>query len=164
MNKKALVMVVAVTTFIGLTAVAYGQSAKETYEALSKIESKIEVGVSYQAYKEALGDAHHSVKKFLDSPEAKKVPQFTEAIRKADMHFLTASEMWERDIKKDWMISPDSSLGREIKKNYPGIKVEPARTTPYPFQSYIAVNWVRDYAIKEAVKEVKKAKLYIGRF
>jgi hypothetical protein len=88
------------------------------------------------------------------------VPKFTEAIRKADMHFITATEMWDRDRKKDWMVSPDSSLGQEIKKTHPGIKIEQARTHPYPFQSYIAVNWVRDAEIKEAVRETKKAKLF----
>jgi hypothetical protein len=149
---------------IGLTATSYAQSAKEAYEALSKIESKIEVGVSYQPYKDALGDAHHAVKKFLDSPDAKKVPQFTESIRKADMHFLTVAEMWERKIRKDGFIYPDSSLGREITKTYPGIKIEPARTHPYSFPSYIYAGEVQDAAIKEGIKEIKKAKLYIDRF
>lgn len=160
--KKFLVMVVAMV--FALVGTAYSQQAKDAFEALSKLESKVEVGVSYQAYMDSLAEAHHAVKKFLDSSEAKKVPQFTEAIKKADMHFITASEMWDRRIKEDFFISPDSSLGREILRTYPEVKATPARTQPYPFPSFIPANFVHNAALKEAAKELKKAKLYLDRF
>jgi uncharacterized protein YneF (UPF0154 family) len=62
--------------------VSESQTAKEAIKALKKLEAKTQVGISYQDYAPALGDALFEVKTFLESPDAAKMPQLSESLKK----------------------------------------------------------------------------------
>ena len=107
---------------------------REAYEALSKLQSKLEVGMSFMAYMDALGDAHHVAKKFLESPEAMEVPKFTKQIIIADNAFREAGDIWGKRIK--------AKFGKTL----------------FVFESVMEDIWFRT-----AFKALKTAKLYLDQ-
>ena len=80
MKRTLAVFLVMLFWSVGL---AYGQSAKEAFKALKKVEARVETGVSYKDYPQVIADAKAEVNMFLEGKEAKKIPQFTEHIKKA---------------------------------------------------------------------------------
>jgi hypothetical protein len=80
--------------FMGLTGVAFGQSAKDAIEALQKLSSRCETGISYKDYSAAVGEANFKVKSYLENPESGKNPKLKESIQKTWGHFLMAKEAW----------------------------------------------------------------------
>jgi hypothetical protein len=71
--KKHFIFVIVVSLFTFFSTTAFAQSAKEIITAFEKLESKIEVGISYNDYSSALGDVNFKIKMFLKSPEAKEI-------------------------------------------------------------------------------------------
>jgi len=51
------------------------QSARAILTALKKLEIKIEIGISYQAYKTEIENVYPEIRLFLDSRESKKFPE-----------------------------------------------------------------------------------------
>lgn len=69
--KRMLALILIV--LFGSVGLAYGQTAKDAIKALKKLEAKTESGMSYQKYREALGDTNAEVKIFLESKAGKKI-------------------------------------------------------------------------------------------
>jgi len=139
------------------------QLGREAYEALSKLQSKLEVGMSFMAYKDALGDAHHAAKKFLESPEAMEVPTFTKQIIVADNAFRMAGELWGDRIKKQGGLYPaESKFAKAILKVIPDVPIKRDRPEAFP-SGYMLVKDIEDASFRTAFKALKKAKLYMDQ-
>lgn len=84
---------------LGTAGIAYGQSAKEAVEALKKLESRVQVGISYNDYGPALGETHYKVKMFLESPNSNNNPALKKPIGKALEHYIYAKDIWGYKIE-----------------------------------------------------------------
>lgn len=91
--KKMLALILII--LFGFVGFAYGQSAKDAIEALQKLSSRCETGISYRDYSSALGETNFNVKSYLENPESDKNPKLKECLRKTWVHFLTAKEVWD---------------------------------------------------------------------
>lgn len=91
MKKLLPISITIVLSFVGI---ANGQSANEAVEALKKLESRVQVGISYKDYGPALGDTHYKVKMYLESPNANKNPILAKSIGNALKHYIYANEIW----------------------------------------------------------------------
>jgi|YelNatPaOPRAMG01_1025707.scaffolds.fasta_scaffold76262_2 hypothetical protein len=92
MKKLLPISIIMMFWFAGI---ANAQSAKEAIEALKKLESRVQVGISYKDYGPALGETHYKVKNYLDSPESKKNSKLRNSIEKALNHYIYANDIWK---------------------------------------------------------------------
>lgn len=97
MKKLLPISIIMIFWFAGI---AHAQSAKEALEALKKLESRVQVGISYKDYGPALGETHYKVKMFLESPDSNKNPMLAKSIGKALQHYTYANEIWGIKIAK----------------------------------------------------------------
>lgn len=150
---------IALIILLGLSELALGQTGKDAFKSLKKVEAKIEAGVSYQDYPQLLADAKHEVDMFLDSSEAKKNHQLAHYIKMAMDYYMTADEIW--DIKFNCMddyvmerIDINSNCGRQIKILYHNSKAEilPGNLGPV----YVVSNVLRNI-FNDASKQLIKA-------
>jgi hypothetical protein len=155
--KKMLCL--ALIILLGLSELALGQTAKDTFKSLKKIDAMIQTGVSYQDYPQILADAKKEVDMFLKSNEAKKNPQFAINIKTVMEYYMTAKDVW--DIKFNCMddfvmeaIGINNKCGREIKRLYPKSRAEILPGNLGPF--YIVSNILRNI-FNDAANELKKA-------
>jgi hypothetical protein len=86
---------IALIFLIGLTGAAFGQTARDAIEALQKLSSRCETGISYKDYSAAVGKTNFNVKSYLENPESNKNPKLKESIQKTWGHFLMAKEAWD---------------------------------------------------------------------
>jgi hypothetical protein len=145
--------------FLGLSGLAFGQTAKDALESLKQIEVKIETGVSYEDYPQVLAKAQKEVNMFLKSNEAKKNPGVTKDIKAALDYYVTANKIWDIKFtcKDDYVmeaIGINTKCGIEIKKLYYKSKAEllPRHLGPFYIVSHVLRNIFYD-----ASKEIKKA-------
>lgn len=92
MKRMLAVILIVLFWSVGL---AYGQSAKDAIKAVKKLEAKTESGMSYQKYREALGDTNAEVKLFLESKAAKKEPALAQSIKKIMENYQDAADLWK---------------------------------------------------------------------
>jgi hypothetical protein len=92
--KKNYLSALILFIFIISPTPSFAQTAKDALLALKKIQAKIQVGISYNDYGPACGDAKLQVNLFLDSSEAKQNFKLTEAIKNAMKHYEGALEVW----------------------------------------------------------------------
>ncbi len=85
---------IALIFFIGLTRVAFAQTAQDAIEALQKLASRCDTGISYKDYSTVVGETNFKVKSYLENPESDKNPKLKESIKKTWGHFLMAKEAW----------------------------------------------------------------------
>jgi hypothetical protein len=85
----------ALLVIIILPGIAFGQSAKDAFKALKKLEAKCQSGISYRDYGPALGDAKFEFNMFLESEEAKIKPELANSINKAMGHYIAAGTIWD---------------------------------------------------------------------
>jgi hypothetical protein len=95
--KKILVLIIIM--LFALAGLAYGQSEKDAIKALKKLQAKIESGISYQKYREALGDTNSEVKLFLESKNATKDLALTQSIKKIMSNYQDAADLWQTIIE-----------------------------------------------------------------
>jgi hypothetical protein len=81
-----------------LFTLSFAQSAKEAVMALKKLQTRVEVGVSYEEYFPALGEAKFPVTLYLESPEAAKNPQLKAAVEKSLGHYQLVARTWQNYI------------------------------------------------------------------
>jgi hypothetical protein len=74
-------------------------SARNALNAVKKVEARIEIGVSFGDYASVVGDAWFEVKIFIESPDGKKVPEFSMLLTKAVSDYKLALEIWQNKIK-----------------------------------------------------------------
>ncbi|MHB8067360.1 MAG: hypothetical protein ACYDIC_05610 [Desulfobaccales bacterium] len=109
--KRMLALILVV--LFGSVGLAYGQSAKDAVKALKKLEAKVESGMSYQKYREALGDTNAEVKLFLESKNAKKNPELANSIKKIMGNYQDAADLWKTIAdhpERHATFSPDEKL------------------------------------------------------
>jgi hypothetical protein len=92
--KWKAICIMAVLGAVLLATPAWGQSAKDAYRALKKLEAMTQAGVSYRDYGPALGEAKLEVNLFLESPEAREKPRLREIFSKAMGHYEQAGAVW----------------------------------------------------------------------
>lgn len=158
---KKLLAVILIVLF-GSVGLAYGQSAKDTYKALKKVEARVETGVTYKDYPQVISDAKAEVNIFLEGKDAKKNPQLAEHIKKAMDYYTTAGKIWSIKfaLSSGTLDTPgtDNEYGRAIKRLYPKAKAEMSPSGEG--QSYVISNVLSQIWV-DASKEIKKASEYL---
>jgi hypothetical protein len=152
---------IALIILLGLSELALGQTAEDTFKSLKKIDAMTQTGLSYQDYPQILAEAKKQVDMFLKSNEAKKNPQVAKNIKTAMEYYITAKEIW--DIKYTCMddfvmeaIGINNNCGRKIKRLYPKSKAEILPGNLGPF--YIVSNVLRSI-FSDAANELNKASI-----
>lgn len=103
----------------GLPDIATAQSAKEAVLALKKLEARVQSGVSYRDYGQALGDAKFPVNLYLES-EDKKNPALVESIKKTMEHYEVVGRVWQWCVENHSGNLPvDIELGKMVISRYP---------------------------------------------
>ena len=150
---------IALIILLGLCELALGQTGKDAFKSLKKVEAKIESGVSYQDYQQVIADTKHEVDMFLESSEANKNHQFAYHIKTSIDYYMTAENIWDikfncqDDIVME-IIGVNSNCGRQLKRLYPNSKAEilPGNLGPV----YVVSNVLRNI-FNDASKQLKKA-------
>jgi hypothetical protein len=75
------------------------QSMLEVLQAMRKMSSRVETGISYKDYSAPLSDLVFALESLLKNPAADKVAQFTNAATDTINHYKNARGFWERQIK-----------------------------------------------------------------
>jgi len=119
MRKMVLLLTIIVFGAVGLS---YGQTSKDAIKALKKLSAKVESGISYQKYREELGDTNAEVKLFLESKDANKDPQLALSVKKIMGNYQDAANLWgqfiESHSKLDFF---DLDNAPEARKFYPSL-------------------------------------------
>ncbi|MGD0625120.1 MAG: hypothetical protein ABSB32_10420 [Thermodesulfobacteriota bacterium] len=148
-------------------SVSYGESAKEAFRGLKKLEARCQAGISYKDYGAALGDAKFEVNIFLESPEAKARPQLTDSIIRAMMHYENARHFWEYKFSGYSRNYPEILpyfVEEEVFRIYPEANKEYKdggalmRMKEYdPESTKVHISCLLSFIWNEASKELKKA-------
>ena len=80
--------------------------------AVKKLEARTEVGINYKEYSTAVGDAWGDVKVFVESPEGKRLPEFSFALMSAMGKYRLALDIWQdknQDGKVTFTMSADGN-------------------------------------------------------
>ncbi len=83
-----IVMVLLIPSF------SFGQSAKDAYKTLKKIEAKVEVGIGYKDYMNTLGDAQYEVNLYSQSAEATQKSDAVSLMKSILNHYRLAGVVW----------------------------------------------------------------------
>jgi hypothetical protein len=103
----ALVAIVAVIVLLGrcnsklATYRNAPQSARNALNAVKKVEARIEVGVNYNEYSTAVGEAWGDVKIFAESPDGKSLPEFNLLLTKAIADYKSVLPIWRSMVEYD---------------------------------------------------------------
>lgn len=124
--------------------------AREAIKALQRLDARFSAGINPVDFPPALGETIFQVNLFLESPEAGKMPQLAEAIKKVLFHYKVIGEIMDSYMARVVRIP----LRETLKSTYP----EVSNIYRYNY-SY----WdLKDIAVKvvlpEASKELEKAK------
>jgi hypothetical protein len=90
--KKLLLLAMVLGLLV--SSICYAQSGKEAVRALQKLQTRVEVGISYRDYAPALGDAKFEVDLFLKSPEAKEKEKLASRIERVMLDHRLALSVW----------------------------------------------------------------------
>jgi hypothetical protein len=88
------ILMLAMVLGLLVSNICYAQSAKEAIRALQKLQTRVEVGISYRDYAPALGDTKFEVNLFLKSPEAKDKKELALKIERCLTDHQLASSVW----------------------------------------------------------------------
>jgi hypothetical protein len=159
------ILSIALLIFMGLSGVAFGQTARDAIEALQKIGARVEVGISYKDYAAVLGEANYKIKPYLNDQNSNKNLKLKEAIQKTWVHYLTANQVWEYQFARGHSSNTPNLLDRKsyiktdaqfidtLIKTYPEIsqKIQDGRFLS--FSDALAVVWqAASTELKYAVK------------
>ncbi len=75
------------------------QSARGALNAVKKVEARTEIGINYNDYSTVVGEAWGDVKIFIESPDGKKVPEFSMLLAKAMADYKSALDIWKWKIE-----------------------------------------------------------------
>ena len=103
--KRCLISVLLICC-LALPQKVLAQSAKEALLGLKKLQARVQSGVSYRDYGQALGEAKFPVNLYLESKESSKNPELTDSIKKAIAHYEFVRMVWQDTIDNEiWFIS-----------------------------------------------------------
>ena len=71
-------------------------SARNALNAVKKVEARAEVGITYKDYSTVVGEAWADVKIFAESPEGKKLPEFSFLLVSAMGKYKLALDIWHK--------------------------------------------------------------------
>lgn len=69
-------------------------TARSAIDAVRKLQTRVQVGVSYRDYPPLVSDAKYEIARFSDSAASKKIPDVDKALNAALKHYVTALEVW----------------------------------------------------------------------
>jgi len=158
--KRILALILIV--FFAVAGEAFGQTTKEVFKALKRVEARVETGIAYKDYPQVIADAKVDVDAFLASKEAQKNPQFSEHIKKAIDYYLAAGKIWNIEFDSPYnnrlndIVTENSPLGLIIRKLYPKAPLERTQIGPiYNIPEVLASVW------KDASKELNFASKFL---
>lgn len=98
------------------------QTASDAIKSITRLGARIEIGISYRDYTNALGDANADVRAFLDGTEAAKNPEARTALQAAIGRYVEARELWATMFSRygSQFLPPNSAVAREVLTRYPG--------------------------------------------
>ncbi len=176
MAKLSIILVQLFLSVIFFTGITYAQSGKEAFKALKKLEAKVEIGISYQKYRETLGDTNADVKLFLESNEAGNSPELSRSISKVMLNYKDAADLWGQYIESRGKLDfYDLDNPHEARQFYPDLIDSYQRILKkYPkaydkvivrpemvHKRIINLNDILQVIWSEASKELKKASNYL---
>jgi hypothetical protein len=107
---------VVVAVLLSSTVIAHGQEAfppigdrykdlpsdaKDVVKALKKLQARTEIGVNFVDYDAAVSDVYPDVKVFVESAEAKNLPELRLVLKNAMDCYLKVRELWSIKIGSD---------------------------------------------------------------
>jgi hypothetical protein len=75
------------------------ESARSALNAVKRVEARTEVGINYRDYSALVGDAWADVKIFIESPDGKRLQEFSSLLAKAMDEYRLALEIWNDKIQ-----------------------------------------------------------------
>jgi hypothetical protein len=92
-------------------------ASTKAIKALKKLETIIEVGISYNDYGPALRDAQSGLNKFLEDTEAKTKPELATSLQKVMNHYIVAGTLFKEFIERKNCLEPTEA--KPILDGYP---------------------------------------------
>ena len=126
------------------------RAAREAVRALQKLDARFSAGISPVEFPSALGETIFEVNEFLESPEAGKMPQVTEAIKKTLFHYVVIGQLMDSYMTQ----VVKTSLRETLESAYPEVSKIYRNRYDYSQMKDIAVKFV----VPEASKELERAK------
>jgi len=118
-------MVLFFILLICVPTLTHAQSEKDAVLALKKLQAKIQEGISYMDYRNALGEAKFPLNIFLESKDAQKYPELSISLKKVMGHYEYAGFIWDGKISGGVLgsyIGVNSDVGKEIGQLYPNAR------------------------------------------
>ncbi len=156
--KRLAILLILLTIFFPASVNA--QSSKDAYNALKKLEAKIQTGISFKEYSPALGDAKFEVNMFSESAEAKEKPRLKEIFNRTMGHYEEAGMVWRyrfagKSVPNCMVPSEqggdDSALIEQISRTYPSTRLKIDSMGRLWYDDALKAIW------QEASEELKKA-------
>ena len=92
-------------------------ASAKAINAFKKLETNIEVGISYNDYGPALKDVQTALNMFLQDPEAKARPELTKSLQKVMNHYIVAGTLFKQLTDRRDCLDPTE--GKLILDAYP---------------------------------------------
>jgi chemotaxis protein histidine kinase CheA len=90
------------------------QSARNALNVVKKVGARIEVGINYANYSSVVGEAWGDVKIFVESPEGKALPDFSDLLVKAVADYKSALNVWQDKINYPSLASGATRLELDV--------------------------------------------------
>lgn len=126
------------------------QSARNALNAVKKVEARTEVSISYKDYPTVVGEAWADVKIFTESPEGKKLPEFSFLLVSAMGKYKFALDVWRVKVEDSQptgilndAVRADMELARSKNPVRPGHELEDAYLNKRAGLSHTAARWER---------------------
>ena len=86
-------------------------ASAKAINVLKRLETNIEVGISYNDYGPALRDVQTGLNLFLEDPEAKTKPELTKSLQKIMNHYIVAGTLFKQlTDRKDCLDPTEAKL------------------------------------------------------
>jgi hypothetical protein len=105
MRRIILLLLIFAMTIMACSKKEESSSAK-ALRALKKLETNIQVGISYNDYGPALGDAQLGLNMFLETPEAKTRPELTKSLQKVMNHYNVSGTLFKELVERNNCLEP----------------------------------------------------------
>jgi hypothetical protein len=105
MRRIILLLLIFAMTIMACSKKEEPASAK-ALKAFKKLETNIQVGISYNDYGPALRDAQLGFNMFLENPEAKTQPELTKSLQKVIDHYNVAGTLFKELVERNNCLDP----------------------------------------------------------
>jgi hypothetical protein len=94
-----LLLFAAAACFFLVSLAAVAQAGKEAFKEFKKIEGKIQAGITYVKYREALGEANVALNLYLEGADAKQSPELATLLASAMEKYKDAGMLWALTVE-----------------------------------------------------------------